>query len=104
MRGTYDRRAGEETEKCQTDAHGTDDRWMASRYREEADQRISSAFAIRSEVRFHPCKFQCQSSLAHRTAGRFEQCHQGLISHHRRLQRGTSAFRQPPQNNVLLLL
>ena len=52
----------------------------------------------------NPCKFQCQSSLAHRTAGRFEQCHQGLISHHRRLQRGTSAFRQPPQNNVLLLL
>ena len=51
-----------------------------------------------------PCKSQCQSSLAHRTAGRFEQCHQGLISHHRRLQRGTSAFRQPPQNNVLLLL
>lgn len=30
--------------------------------------------------------------------------YQGLISHHRRLQRGTSAFRQPPQNNVLLLL
>lgn len=33
-----------------------------------------------------------------------QACHQGLISHHRRLQRGTSAFRQPPQNNVLLLL
>ena len=51
-----------------------------------------------------PCKFQCQSNLAHRTAERFEQCHQGLTSHHRRLQHGTSAFRQPPQNNVLILL